>query len=162
MPVPKRLPCTSDFGGFILSVPGTEQIPAVATAPVGRHQGVAMKDRWTRPARRTAPRAVAAGAGGLLVALMLPAPAAVADSGDDCAHRDNNTYEELLKCVTLSGVREHQEKFQEIADKTEEEVYPGTRAAGTAGYNASVEYVADLLEDAGYEVTLDPVEFEFE
>jgi hypothetical protein len=120
-----------------------------------------MKDRWTRPARRTAPRAVAAGAGGLLVALMLPAPAAVADSGGDCSHRKNDTYEELLKCVTLSGVREHQEEFQEIADKTEEEVYPGTRAAGTAGYDASVEYVADLLEDAGYEVTLDKVEITF-
>src|SRR5687768_10920933 len=130
-----------------------------APAPVGPDQGVAMRDRWTR---RTAPRVVAAGAGGLLVALMLPAPAAVAHSGDDCTHRENDTYEELLKCVTLPGVREHQEKFQEIADKTEEEVYPGTRAAGTAGYDASVEYVADLLEDAGYEVTLDAVEFEFE
>ena len=49
-----------------------------------------MRDRWTR---RTAPRAVAAGTGGLLVALMLPAPAAVADRGDDCTHRENDTYE---------------------------------------------------------------------
>jgi Zn-dependent M28 family amino/carboxypeptidase len=40
-------------------------------------------------------------------------------------------------------------------------VYPGTRAAGTDGYRDSVDYVAGLLEDAGYEVTLDPVEITF-
>ena len=40
--------------------------------------------------------------------------------------------------------------------------YPGTRAAGTEGYADSVDYVAGLLEAAGYEVTLDPVEFEFD
>jgi hypothetical protein len=36
-----------------------------------------------------------------------------------------------------------------------------TRAAGTEGYDESVEYVAGLLEDAGYEVTLDPVQITF-
>ena len=40
-------------------------------------------------------------------------------------------------------------------------VYPGTRAAGTVGYAESVEYVAGLLREAGYEVTLDPVEITF-
>ncbi|HZA73686.1 MAG TPA: M20/M25/M40 family metallo-hydrolase, partial [Propionibacteriaceae bacterium] len=37
----------------------------------------------------------------------------------------------------------------------------GTRAAGTDGYADSVEYVAGLLREAGYEVTLDPVEITF-
>ena len=74
---------------------------------------------------------------------------------------NNNTYEKLLECVTLEGVREHQAEFQEIADNSDDPFYPGTRAAGTEGYADSVEYVAGLLEDAGYEVTLDPVEIEF-
>ena len=37
--------------------------------------------------------------------------------------------------------------FQEIADAN-----GGTRASGTPGYNASADYVAGLLEDAGYTV----------
>ena len=44
---------------------------------------------------------------------------------------------------------EHQQALQDIADKTEEPVYPGTRAAGTAGYDASVDYVAGLLDGLG-------------
>jgi Peptidase family M28/PA domain len=77
------------------------------------------------------------------------------------ASQNNNTYRKLLECVTLEGVREHQAAFQEIADGSNDPVYPGTRAAGTEGYDESAEYVARLLKDAGYDVTLDPVEFEF-
>jgi hypothetical protein len=104
---------------------------------------------------------MAMGTGGLLVALMLPTTAAVAQTDGGCENRNNNTYDKLLECVTLEGVREHQQALQDIADKTEEPVYPGTRAAGTAGYDASVDYVAGLLEDAGYQVTLDPVDVTF-
>ena len=50
----------------------------------------------------------------------------------------------------------------EIADANEDEFYPGTRAAGTDGYAESVDYVAGLLEDAGYEVTLDEFQFTFQ
>ncbi|TFV78585.1 M20/M25/M40 family metallo-hydrolase [Blastococcus sp. CT_GayMR19] len=96
----------------------------------------------------------------MLVALLLPGSAATAGGG--CGDRANDTYEELLDCVTLEGVRQHQEALQEIATKSEDPVYPGTRAAGTEGYRTSVEYVAERLEAAGYEVTLDEVEFEFE
>ena len=63
--------------------------------------------------------------------------------------------------MTLEGVREHQAAFQDIADDNDDPFYPGTRAAGTEGYDDSVDYVAGLLENAGYKVTLDPVEFEF-
>ena len=41
-----------------------------------------------------------------------------------------------------------------IADDSEDPVYRDSRAAGTDGYADSVDYVADLLEDAGYEVSL--------
>lgn len=37
--------------------------------------------------------------------------------------------------------------------------YSGTRAAGTPGYDASRDYVADKLRRAGYKVTLDPINF---
>lgn len=78
-----------------------------------------------------------------------------------CTNRTNNTYAKLLECVTVSGVRGHQAAFQRIADANDDPYYPGTRAAGTEGYARSVEYVANLLRRAGYNVTLDPFEFEF-
>jgi Zn-dependent M28 family amino/carboxypeptidase len=98
---------------------------------------------------------------GLLAAVLLPLPAAVAAPVDACDRQTNNTYRKLLECVTLEGVREHQAALQQIADENDDPFYPGTRAAGTEGYANSVEYVAGLLKDAGYDVTLDPVEFEF-
>jgi Zn-dependent M28 family amino/carboxypeptidase len=104
---------------------------------------------------------MAMGTGGLLVALMLPAATAAAQTGGGCEEGDNDTYEQLLECVTVEGVREHQAAFQKIADNSDDPVYPGTRAAGTVGYDRSAEYVAEKLEDAGYKVTLDPVEITF-
>jgi Peptidase family M28/PA domain len=98
----------------------------------------------------------------LLAALLLPVPAALAAPADACERQTNNTYRKLLECVTLDGVREHQAALQEIADNNDDPFYPGTRAAGTEGYDNSVDYVAGLLKDAGYEVTLDPVEFDFQ
>jgi Zn-dependent M28 family amino/carboxypeptidase len=98
----------------------------------------------------------------LLAALLLPVPAALAAPADRCERQTNNTYRKLLECVTLEGVREHQAALQEIADNNDDPFYPGTRAAGTEGYANSVDYVAGLLKDAGYDVTLDPVEFDFQ
>ena len=112
-----------------------------------------------RLASRRALRLVAIGAAAALTtALPQAASAAPAAACDD---RSNNTYQKLLECVTLEGVREHQAEFQKIADNSTDPVYPGTRAAGTVGYAESVDYVAGLLRDAGYEVTLDPVDVTF-
>ena len=124
---------------------------------------VRVLDRPT--ARGGAVRLAALGAIAALLAAMLPALMASAEAaatpGAACDNRNNNTYPKLLDCVTLEGVREHQAAFQDIADASTDPVYPGTRAAGTDGYADSVDYVAGLLEDAGYEVTLDPVDITF-
>ena len=63
--------------------------------------------------------------------------------------------------MTLSGVREHQKAFQRIADRNDDPYYPGTRAAGTEGYDNSARYVAYKMWRAGYRVSLDPVEVTF-
>jgi Zn-dependent M28 family amino/carboxypeptidase len=120
-----------------------------------------MHDPRKRPTRRT----LAVATGGLLLAAVMPATAAAAGNkgggGNACDNRNNNSYDKLLECVTLEGVREHQQALQDIASKSDDPVYPGTRAAGTEGYADSVDYVAGLLREAGYEVTLDPVEITF-
>ena len=116
-------------------------------------------------ARGGAVRLAALGASPRSSAASLPAlvgsAGASAAPAAACDNRNNNTYQKLLECVTVEGVREHQEEFQKIAENNPDPVYPGTRAAGTPGYQASVDYVAGLLEDAGYNVTLDPVEITF-
>ena len=91
----------------------------------------------------------------VVIALFAIVPMALAGS-PACDNRVNNTFEKLLECVTLDGVRAHQAAFQAAADAN-----GGTRAAGTAGYDASVAYVADTLEAAGYEVELNGFPFTF-
>jgi hypothetical protein len=87
----------------------------------------------------------ALGAAAALTTALLSGHAASAATRVACLDRANSTYTNLLECVSLDGVREHQAAFQKIADNSSDPVYPGTRAAGTVGYDESVEYVADLL-----------------
>ncbi|MGY2082552.1 M28 family metallopeptidase [Blastococcus sp. SYSU DS0539] len=119
-----------------------------------------MTQRRTPSARRTAARTIALGSSTLLFALALPTTA-IAAPRDSCDRRHNNTYAKLLECVDLEDVLEHERAFQKIADNSDDPVYPGSRAAGTDGYADSVDYVAGLLEDARFDVTLDPVEITF-
>jgi len=95
----------------------------------------------------------------LLVAILAAAVgfASTAVAGPSaCDTRVNNTHAKLLECVTLAGVREHQAAFQAIADAND-----GTRAAGTPGYDASVQYVVDKMTAAGYNVTLNAFPFTY-
>ena len=90
----------------------------------------------------------------VLIVSSLPA---IASAGPkSCDTRTNNTVDKLLECVTVDGVRAHQAALQATADAN-----GGIRAAGTSGYAASVHYVADTLEAAGYDVELNPFEFTF-
>ena len=62
---------------------------------------------------------------------------------------------ELREAVTTAGIMEHLEAFQAIADAN-----GGTRVAGSPGYDASVEYVAERLRAAGYDVRLQEFTFD--
>ena len=53
----------------------------------------------------------------------------------------------------MSNVREHQAAFQAFADATD-----GTRFSGFEGYNLTVDYVVELMEEAGYDVTIQDFE----
>ena len=63
---------------------------------------------------------------------------------------------DLREAVTVDGVRAHQAAFQAAAD-----AYGGTRESSTPGYDASVDYVADMMEAAGYNVTIQPFDYPF-
>ena len=91
----------------------------------------------------------------VLAATVIGAPAvSAAPSAATCASRTNDNHKKLLECVTLEGVREHQAAFQAIANDN-----GGIRAAGTPGYEDSVDYVVEKMTAAGYNVTLDEFPF---
>jgi Zn-dependent M28 family amino/carboxypeptidase len=91
----------------------------------------------------------------LLAALVIPLQAELADAGPSaCETRPNNNTAKLLDCVTLAGVREHQAALQAIADAN-----GGNRFSGLPGHDASVDYVVDRLEAAGYDPEVQPFEY---
>jgi aminopeptidase Y len=81
------------------------------------------------------------------------APLAVAGPAA-CGTRVNNTHAKLAECITVAGVREHQAALQRIAD-----AHHGTRVSGSAGYDASVDYVVQRLTAAGYTPQVQPFVF---
>ncbi len=89
-----------------------------------------------------------------LAAASLPAVAVAAPSANGCQNRNLNQTDKLLECVNADDVFVHLDAFQAIADAN-----GGTRASGTPGYDVSADYVADLLEDAGYEITIQEFAF---
>ena len=55
----------------------------------------------------------------------------------------------LQRSVTVEAMMGHLTKLQDIANS-----HGGTRAVGTPGYDASVDYVANVLRDKGFDVEL--------
>ena len=72
-----------------------------------------------------------------------------------CDSRVNNTVAKLMECVRVEGVRSHQAALQAVADAN-----GGIRTSGTPGYDQSVDYVADQLGAAGYDVTIQEFQFQ--
>jgi Zn-dependent M28 family amino/carboxypeptidase len=62
---------------------------------------------------------------------------------------------QLQEDVTLDGVMRHLRALQQIADEND-----GNRFAGSPGHMKSTEYVHDLLEDAGYDVSYQDFTYE--
>jgi Zn-dependent M28 family amino/carboxypeptidase len=63
--------------------------------------------------------------------------------------RDASRYADgIAGAITTDALMEHLQKLQDIADE-----HGGNRAAGTPGYDASVDYVANTLRDRGFEVS---------
>jgi len=91
---------------------------------------------------------------GLAGLLALPWPSFDALASPSCEKRVNNTQKKLQECVTVEGVREHQQAFQAIADAN-----GGIRTSGTPGYDASVDYVVERMTAAGYDVSVQPFQF---
>lgn len=84
-----------------------------------------------------------------------PASMAMEENRKVCKDRNNNTFQKLLTCVTLDGVRTHQLKLRDIALAN-----GGTRVSGTKGFDDSADYAEKVLRDAGYNVTRQSFQFQ--
>ena len=94
---------------------------------------------------------VAATVVGTVLAFAGASPAAT----PGCDTRVNNTQEKLQECVTLAGVRAHQAALQAVADANN-----GTRVSGSPGFDQSVAYAEGVFRAAGYNVTVQPFQFQ--
>ena len=119
---------------------------------------------WLYIGMRRAGGAAGSGAGRVaaITTALMPGQAASAAPGDTCVNRANNTYQKLLECVTLEGVRAHPGGVPEDRRQQHRPGLPGHACCGHRRVRGQRRGgVADLLRDAGYEVTLDPVEITF-
>ena len=82
-----------------------------------------------------------------------------APSEQACQTRVNDTPEKLLECIQPSSLWNHLAHFQKISDEHKGADGHGNRDTGTAGYKASVDYVAKLVRQAGYHVTVQQYQY---
>ena len=95
----------------------------------------------------------------LLVAVAAPAqsPLAQANKNRSAAIAQaqvNDPAEKVAESIQAGSLWSHMLDFQQIADDNPGHDGHGNRDTGTSGYKASVDYVAGLMQDAGYSVTI--------
>jgi hypothetical protein len=86
----------------------------------------------------------------------------VASSGaapPNCETQVNDTPGKLLPCITQDDLWNHMVNFQAIADANPGPDGHPSRNSGEPGYKASVDYVAEKMTDAGYNVTIQKYKF---
>jgi hypothetical protein len=94
------------------------------------------------------------------VGLLAPTSAGAITSAE-CDARANDTPGKLLPCIQTDDLWDHMRNFQAIADRNPGPDGHPSRNSGEPGYWASVQYVAQKMEDAGYSVTIQPYKFTY-
>src|SRR5690242_18974740 len=80
----------------------------------------------------------------------------------NCSTQVNDTMAKLVPCVTQDDLWKHMKKFQAGADANPSPaVGHPSRNSGEPGYKASADYVAQVMRDAGYNVTLQEYKFPY-
>src|SRR5262245_26587456 len=76
-----------------------------------------------------------------------------------CDAQVNDTPSKLLPCIQTDDLWNHMKAFQAIADANPGPDGHPSRNSGEPGYRASVDYVASVMKDAGYNVTIQEYKF---
>jgi Peptidase family M28/PA domain len=97
---------------------------------------------------------------GVVVALaVFAAPSTSAVTASECDTRANDTPSKLIPCIKTADLWDHMKAFQKIADQNPGPDGHASRNSGEPGYKASADYVADVMKQAGYDVTLQKYKF---
>src|SRR5262245_44486868 len=94
--------------------------------------------------------------------LLVPTGAAAAPPSSPCDTQVNDTPARLVPCITQTDLWNHMKAFQKIANQNPSPAdFHPSRNSGEPGYRASVDYVADVMRKAGYDVTIQPYKFTY-
>jgi hypothetical protein len=93
---------------------------------------------------------------------LLAAPSASGITPAECDARANDTPSKLLECIQTDDLWAHMQAFQAIADANPSPADGhASRNSGEPGYKASADYVAKVMSDAGYNVTIQTYKFDY-
>ncbi|MBO0823349.1 MAG: hypothetical protein J2P27_05760, partial [Actinobacteria bacterium] len=96
------------------------------------------------------------------IAATSAATAASAPTSAECAARVNDTPSKLVECIQTDDLWNHMKQFQAIADANPSPADGhASRNSGEPGYKASADYVAQVMRDAGYNVTIQQYTFTY-
>jgi len=97
-----------------------------------------------------------------VVLALCTAPTATAAPKPTCATQVNDTPSKLLPCITTTDLWKHMQNLQAIANANPSPAdgHP-SRNSGEPGYKASADYVAQVMKDAGYNVTIQQYPFTY-
>ena len=87
------------------------------------------------------------------------ATSALATTSDQCNTQVNDTPSKLLPCIRTDDLWNHMKAFQAIADANPGPDGMPSRNSGEPGYKASADYVAKVMTEAGYNVTIQTYKF---
>src|SRR3954447_22476791 len=97
----------------------------------------------------------------VIAGLFVPGSAGAAPSDTGCASRVNDSPQKLVECVRTNDLWTHMQALQTIADQNPGPDGHPSRNSGEPGYKASADYVANLMRQAGYDVTEQPYTFDY-
>ncbi len=95
----------------------------------------------------------------LCIAAGLLAPGTAGAAG--CNQRANNTPDKLIPCIRTADLWKHMKAFQKIANANPGADGHPSRNSGEPGYKASVDYVAQVMQQAGYKVRIQTYHFDY-
>ena len=121
--------------------PSTAPLPGVCRI-TSLHEGATVNHRSRNTVR----------AGAITASVAVCATLAIAGPAQAAVVTDTSA---LREAVTLGGVMGHLDAFQAIADANDD-----NRAAGTSGHEASLAYVQEQLEGAGYHTVVQDFTYE--
>jgi hypothetical protein len=89
-------------------------------------------------------------------------PSASALTSAECDAQVNDTPSKLLPCIRTDDLWKYMQDFQAIADANPSPAdgHP-SRNSGEPGYKASADYVANLMKEWGYDVTIQTYKFDY-